>query len=435
MGDLFSEPHEAPFAEEMRPRSLNDVVGQSHLLGPGKPLRRAFDMKRPHSMILWGPPGVGKTTLARLTADAFGYEFIALSAVLSGVKEIREAILQAQVNAAREKKTILFIDEIHRFNKSQQDSLLPHVESGLFTLIGATTEHPGMEVNGALLSRSQVYSLEPLSASEMRQLYERSLPHLKGVSIDDEAIALLTGFADGDGRRFLNLIDLVATAAVGTNIKVVTEELAMSSAQPSVRRFDKGGDQMHWQLSAFHKSLRSSQPDAALYWMARMIDGGGDARQVVRRMIVVASEDIGNADPRALQLAINAAEAWERLGAPEGELALAQAATYLAMAAKSNASYLAWKQAKAFVQQDGSRPVPMHLRNAPTKLAEQMGYKQNYRYAHDEPNAYAAGQSCMPDGMDAPNWYRPVQRGLEIQIGNKLNLLHGLDDEAVKKTP
>lgn len=430
MDDLFPVEHEVPFAEQMRPRTIGEVVGQSHLLGPGKPLRRAFESKRPHSMILWGPPGVGKTTLARLTADAFGYEFIAISAVLSGVKEIREAVLQAEVNQARGKKTILFIDEIHRFNKSQQDGLLPHVESGLFLLLGATTEHVGRELTSALLSRMQIYRLESLTPPEMRELYSRAVPELEGVTLEDKAVDLLADFADGDGRQFYNLLDLVAKAAQDAGMTVATEELAKSTVPKSTRRFDKGGDQMYEQLSAFHKSLRSSQPDAALYWMARMIDGGGDARQVIRRMIVVASEDIGNADPRALQVAINAAEAWERLGAPEGEHALAQAATFLAMAPKSNAAYMAWKQAKAFVQAGGSAPVPLHLRNATNKVSEQMGYKKGYRYAHDEPEAYPAGQSCLPDGMEEPGWYQPVPRGLEIQIGQKLAHLRDLDDAA-----
>lgn len=430
MDDLFPVEHEVPFAEQMRPRTIGEVVGQSHLLGPGKPLRRAFESKRPHSMILWGPPGVGKTTLARLTADAFGYEFIAISAVLSGVKEIRDAVLQAEVNQARGKKTILFIDEIHRFNKSQQDGLLPHVESGLFLLLGATTEHVGRELTSALLSRMQIYRLESLTPAEMRELYSRAVPALEGVTLEDKAVDLLADFADGDGRQFYNLLDLVAKSAQDAGMAVATEELAKTTVPKSTRRFDKGGDQMYEQLSAFHKSLRSSQPDAALYWMARMIDGGGDARQVIRRMIVVASEDIGNADPRALQVAINAAEAWERLGAPEGEHALAQAATFLAMAPKSNAAYMAWKQAKAFVQAGGSAPVPLHLRNATNKVSEQMGYKKGYRYAHDEPEGYPAGQSCLPDGMDEPGWYQPVPRGLEIQIGQRLIHLRELDDVA-----
>ncbi len=429
--DLFSRKPVPPLAELLRPAGLDDVVGQRHLLGPGKPLRLAFEAGKLHSFILWGPPGVGKTTLGRLAASAANSKFIALSAVLAGVKDIRQAIDDAQDALDRYgKSTVLFVDEIHRFNKAQQDALLPHVESGLLTLIGGTTEHPGMEVNNALLSRAQVYTLQPLGDDELQQLYERAMPHLQGVVLAPEALALLKGFADGDGRRFLNLVEQVGTAAQGAGLREVTGEFAKSSTSPSLRRFDKGGDELYWQLSAFHKSLRGSQPDAALYWLARILDGGGDGRQVARRMIAMASEDIGNADPRALQLALNAAEAYDRLGSPEGELALAQAATYLTLAPKSNAAYLAWNRAKAFVKQDISRPVPMHLRNAPAKLMKQMGYGAEYRYAHDEPDAYAAGQTYFPEGVSPPQWYRPTNRGLDIKLGEKLAWLQSRDAEA-----
>ncbi len=429
--DLSAHQPKPPLAELLRPGTLDDVVGQRHLLGPGKPLRLAFEARKLHSFILWGPPGVGKTTIGRLAAHVSNSKFIAISAVLAGVKDIRQAIDEARAALEQHgKPTVLFVDEIHRFNKSQQDALLPHVESGLLTLVGGTTEHPGLEVNNALLSRAQVYTLLPLSDDELQQLYARAAPHLEGVTLEPEALALLKGFADGDGRRFLNLVEQVATAASGAGLDVASGEFAKASTSPSLRRFDKAGDELYWQLSAFHKSLRGSQPDAALYWLARVLDGGGDARHVARRMIAMASEDIGNADPRALQLALNAAEAYDRLGAPEGELALAQAVTYLAMAPKSNASYLAWKQAKAFVAQDGTRPVPVHLRNAPAKLMKQMGYGAEYRYAHDEPDAYAAGQRYFPDGVQPQHWYEPVGRGLEVKLGEKLAWLRSLDDAA-----
>jgi len=429
--DLFSTSPKRPLAELLRPATLDEVVGQSHLLGPGKPLRMAFEAGKLHSFILWGPPGVGKTTLGRLAASATRSRFIAISAVLAGVKDIRQAIEAAQETLDRSgTSTVLFIDEIHSFNKSQQDALLPHVESGLLTMVGGTTEHPGLQVTNALLSRAQVYPLHPLDADELGRLYERARPHLEGVTLDEAALALLAGFADGDGRRFLNLVEQVTTAARGASVSVVSGDFARSSTSPSLRRFDKSGDQLYWQLSAFHKSLRGSQPDAALYWMARIIDGGGDGRHLARRMIAMASEDIGNADPRALQLALNAAEAYDRLGAPEGELALAQAATYLAVAAKSNAAYAAWKQAKDFVARDGSRDVPLHLRNAPAKLMKEMGYGQAYRYAHDEPNAYAAGQTYFPDGVASQRWYQPTDRGLEAKVAEKLAWLRSLDAAA-----
>lgn len=432
--DLFTATPKPPLAELLRPHTLDEVVGQSHLLGPGRPLRLAYEAKKLHSFILWGPPGVGKTTLGRLAATVTSSQFIAISAVLAGVKDIRQAIEDAQAALDRGgKATVLFVDEIHRFNKAQQDALLPHVESGLLTLVGGTTEHPGMEVNNALLSRAQVYTLQPLSDGELQQLYERARPHINGVTLDTDALALLAAFADGDGRRFLNLVEQVSVAAAGAKIAVATGDFAKSATSPSLRRFDKAGDQLYWQLSAFHKSLRGSQPDAALYWLARMLDGGGDARHIARRMVAMASEDIGNADPRALQIALNAVEAYDRLGSPEGELALAQAVTYLAVAPKSNASYIAWNQAKEFVRADGSRPVPVHLRNAPAALMREMGYGKEYRYAHDEPGAYAAGQGYFPDGVEPQRWYKPTDRGLEVKIAQKLAHLRSLDDDAGNK--
>ncbi|WP_368623435.1 replication-associated recombination protein A [Paraburkholderia sp. BR13444] len=432
MSDLFSRQPSQPLAEKLRPQTIDDVVGQRHLLGEGKPLRLAFNAKKLHSFILWGPPGVGKTTLGRLAASVNDSEFVSISAVLAGVKEIRAAIDAAQHSLdTRGRSTVLFVDEIHRFNKAQQDALLPHIESGLLLLVGSTTENPSFEVNSALLSRAQVYVLQPLDEADFQQLYQRALPYLGGVVIDEEAIKALGGFADGDARRFLNLLEQVSTAASGAEKSVVDLKFVGSATSPSLRRFDKGGDEFYDQISALHKSIRGSNPDAALYWLARMLDGGADARYIARRLIRMASEEVGNADPKALQIAINAAEAYERLGSPEGDLALAQAATYIAIAAKSNAAYVAWNQARAFVKADGSRPVPMHLRNAPTKLMEELGYHKGYRYAHDEPDAYAAGETYFPDQLpQRPDWYQPVARGLEIKIGEKLNRLRALDDEA-----
>lgn len=427
--DLFGTTPKPPLAELLRPRTLDDVVGQAHLLGPGRPLRVAFDARILHSFILWGPPGVGKTTLGRLAASVTNSHFIAISAVLAGVKDIRLAVESARDAIKTDgRSTVLFIDEIHSFNKSQQDALLPYVESGLLTLVGGTTEHPGMQVTNALLSRAQVYTLLPLSDDELKPLYQRALSHLDGVCLDDQALQLLCAMTDGDGRKFLNLLEQLSIAARGSGVTVVSADFARSSLSPSLRRFDKGGDQYYEQISAMHKSIRGSQPDAALYWMARMLDGGVDPRYIARRLMVIASEDIGNADPRALKLAVNAAEACDRLGLPEGEFALAQAATYIAAAPKSNAVYRAWKSAKDFVRNDQSRAVPLHLRNAPTKLMQEMGYKEGYRYAHDEPDAYAAGQTYFPEGMLPQRWYHPTQRGLEAKIGQKLDWLRSLDD-------
>jgi putative ATPase len=429
--DLFRTEPSPPLAEALRPKTIAEVIGQSHLLGPGKPLNLVFQSGRPHSMILWGPPGVGKTTLARLTANAFDCEFIALSAVLSGVKDIRASIEQAEHYLAGGKHTILFIDEIHRFNKAQQDALLPFVESGLVTLIGATTENPSFEVNSALLSRSQVYVLKALSDDEMRQLLARAQERVLGqLQFDDVAVATLVGYADGDARRFLNLLEQTKTSADTSGITHITREFVENALTLNARRFDKGGDNFYDQISALHKSVRGSHPDAALYWLCRMLDGGADPKYLSRRIVRMAWEDIGIADPRAIQLANDAAETFERLGSPEGELALGQAVVYLAIAAKSNAGYNAFNAAMAFVKKDKSREVPVHLRNAPTKLMKELGYGHAYRYAHDEPNAYAAGETYLPDGMPEPGWYQPVPRGIESKIAEKLAWLRGLDEDA-----
>ena len=420
-----------PLAERLRPTSIDEVIGQQHLLSEGKPLRVAFESGQPHSMILWGPPGVGKTTLARLMAQGFQAEFMALSAVLSGVKDIREAVERAQLlQATSGRRTILFVDEVHRFNKSQQDAFLPHVESGLFTFIGATTENPSFEVNSALLSRAAVYVLQSLSQDDLLQMLTRALALHEGVSIDEDAALMLVASADGDGRKLLNNTEIILRAAVQKKQTQINTDLLKESLGDSLRRFDKGGDAFYDQISALHKSVRGSNPDAALYWLVRMLDGGADARYLSRRLIRMASEDIGLADPRALRLTLDAAETYERLGSPEGELALAEATVYLACAAKSNAVYNAYNAVKAFVAKDSSRPVPEHLRNAPTKLMKQLGYGKLYRYAHDEPEAYAAGETYLPDGLGEPGWYQPTPRGLEGKIAEKLAYLRRLDAEA-----
>ncbi|MCU0842303.1 MAG: replication-associated recombination protein A [Thiobacillaceae bacterium] len=421
----------APLAERLRPACIKEVIGQTHLLGPGKPLRLAFDAGQLHSMILWGPPGVGKTTLARLAAQHFRADFIQISAVLAGVKEIREAVERARVNRLAERQTILFVDEVHRFNKAQQDAFLPHVESGLITFIGATTENPSFEVVGALLSRAQVYVLRPLDDAELAALLRRALD--KGgldLNLGDEAAGLLVSYADGDGRRLLNLLEQLAVAARTAGRAQLDATFAAEALAPARRRFDKGGEAFYDQISALHKSVRGSSPDASLYWLARMLDGGADPLYLGRRIIRMASEDIGLADPRALTVALDAVATYERLGSPEGELALAEAIVYLACAPKSNAVYLAWNAARAFVQQDGSREVPLHLRNAPTRLMKALGYGHAYRYAHDEPEAYAAGETYFPDDMAAVNFYTPTPRGLEAKIAERLAYLRELDKRA-----
>ena len=427
---LDQAPGHAPLAERLRPKTLDEVIGQQHLLGPGKPLRAAFESGRLHSMILWGPPGVGKTTLALLVAQGFDAQFIAISAVLGGVKDIREAVERAQVVRASGRRTVVFVDEVHRFNKAQQDAFLPHVESGLFTFIGATTENPSFEVNSALLSRATVHVLKPLEAADLGELLARASALLAAPALSDAARDRLIAYADGDARRLLNAFDNLVSMAGG--VALIDEALLEKSLGEQLRRYDKGGEQFYDTISALHKSVRGSDPDAALYWFMRMLDGGVDPRYAARRLVRMASEDIGLADPRALRLTLDAAETYERLGSPEGELALAQAVVYLAVAAKSNAVYTAYKAAKAFIQQDGTRPVPLRLRNAPTSLMKTLDYGKGYRYAHDEEGGFAAGERYWPDGMEAPQFYRPVDRGLEIRISEKLTELKRLNEAAKK---
>ena len=420
----------APLAERLRPKSLDEVIGQQHLLGPGKPLRVAFESGRLHSMILWGPPGTGKTTLARLMADAFDAQFIAMSAVLGGVKDIREAVERALAAQAQGRRTVIFVDEVHRLNKSQQDAFLPHVESGLLTFIGATTENPSFEVNSALLSRATVHVLRSLDDADLGVLLTRARSLLAAPPMTEAAAARLIGYADGDARRLLNAYEnLVVTARDATEID---ERLLEQALGDQLRRYDKGGEQFYDTISALHKAVRGSDPDASLYWFVRMIDGGVDPRYAARRLVRMASEDIGLADPRALRLALDAAETYERLGSPEGELALAEAVVYLAMAPKSNAVYLAWNAARAFVKADRTRPVPLRLRNAPTSLMKTLDYGKGYRYAHDEAGGFAAGERYWPDDLEPPRFYEPVARGLEIRIGERLAELRALNDAAAE---
>lgn len=432
--DLFSaqqterDSQNAPLAARLRPKSLNEYYGQNHLLSEQGPLRLMLNQKRLHSMILWGPPGVGKTTLARLLAQSEDCDFLSLSAVMSGIQEIRQVVAKAKQNQAMNRRTVLFVDEVHRFNKSQQDAFLPYVEDGTFIFIGATTENPSFELNNALLSRARVYVLKSMSDEELIAVLERALSSKYGLSgafeVDDSVLSSLAKAADGDARTALNLLEIASQLCTNNRI---TPDVVISSLQNSFRRFDKGGDAFYDQISALHKSVRGSDPQGALYWFARMIDGGCDPLYIARRVVRMASEEIGNADPRALTLSLNAWDVQERLGSPEGELAIAQAVTYLASAPKSNAVYSAYKQLLVSIKQQPSYEVPLHLRNAPTALMSDMGHGDGYRYAHDEENAFAAGECYLPEEIKGSLFYQPVERGLEVKISDKLNYLAELN--------
>lgn len=424
----MSQIKNSPLAEILRPKVIDDIIGQQHILGKGQSLRVSIESGNLPSLILWGPPGVGKTTIAHVISQSVNYEFFAVSAVLSGIKEIREAIEKAQLLLEhQDKKTILFIDEVHRFNKSQQDAFLPHIESGLITFIGATTENPSFEVNKALLSRCQVYSLKALSIDELNLIIERALKHYKNYKIDKDIKNLLLDYASGDARRLINIIEIISYRLSNDNLDKITSDIVKKVISNKNRNFDKGGEQFYDQISALHKSVRGSDANAAIYWLFKMLDGGADPLYLARRIVRIAIEDIGLADPRAQTIALEAYQIYERLGFPEGELALNNAVIYLSMAPKSNSAYIAYNDVKSFVENQSHYDVPIHLRNAPTKLMSDLNYGKNYRYAHNEPHAYAAGEKYFPDELEPVEFYNPTQRGLEKKIYEKKEFLKKLD--------